>query len=60
MESNKINSVEVCTIGEEHYKTIFEAICDKTGHITKMDIISHLKDNGITRSDPRIKNSTRI
>ncbi|QLE79581.1 glutaminase A [Francisella sp. Scap27] len=55
MESNKINSVEVCTIGEEHYKTIFEAICDKTGHITKMDIISHLKDNGITRSDPRIK-----
>lgn len=60
MKSNtQINSVDACTIGEEHYKSIFKAICDKTGHITKVDIISHLKNSGITRSDPRIRKLNR-
>lgn len=52
MDSKPINT---CSIGEEHYKTIFNAICDKDGFITKMDILDTLSESGIVFDDPRIK-----
>ncbi|ABO47545.1 MULTISPECIES: glutaminase A [Francisella] len=40
--------------GEDYYKNIFSAICDKDGFMTKTDILDILVESGISNDDPRI------
>jgi len=58
MKKIKTAGITPCTVGEDHYKNIFEAICDKDGYITKMDILDNLYINGIVDDDPRIHKLT--
>ncbi|MGQ4003541.1 glutaminase A [Francisellaceae bacterium CB52] len=51
----KTTGITAGTVGEGHYKKIFEAICDKDGYITKNDILDNLQSSGIVNDDPRIK-----
>lgn len=55
MRKNKHTKTEICTVGEGHYKKVFETICDKDGYITKSDILDNLHAAGIVNDDPRIK-----
>lgn len=54
MSKNKQEDNTSYTVGEDHYKKIFEAICDESGYITKVDILDNLYTNGIVADDPRI------
>lgn len=54
----KAKVIKTCSIGEDHYKNIFNAICDKDGFMTKSDILDILNESGITAYDPRISNLT--
>ena len=56
MKKNKSTNTTVHSFGEDHYKKIFKAICDKSNHITKVDILDCLHSAGIVNDDQRIKN----
>lgn len=47
-------TINACSIGEDLYRNIFDAICDKNDYLFKSDITDILNDSGIAADDPRI------
>ena len=54
MKINKPVDMTAHSFGEDHYKKIFDTICNKDNYITKVDILDCLHSAGIVNDDPRI------
>ena len=46
--------IKTTSSGEDYYKNIFNAICDKDGFMTKTDILDILVESDISNDDPHI------